>query len=81
MGNLRNKKGKFTSRKQPAKGESISYSCFFYIMIDIRVNSDLAKTKIVTFALKIIKTTVTREEFILVNVETDKNLSSFDCCV
>ena len=50
-------------------------------MIDIRVNSDLAKTKIVTFALKIIKTTVTREEFILVNVETDTNLSAFDCCV
>ena len=39
---------------------------FFYIVIDTRVNSDLAKTKIVTFALKIInsksvsKTTFTR---------------------
>ena len=38
----------------------------FYIMIDARVNSDLAKTKIVTFVLKIInsksvyKTTFTR---------------------
>ena len=47
-------------------------------MIDTRVNSDLAKTKIVTFALKIVnsksvsKTTFTREEFIRVNVETDK---------
>ena len=48
-------------------------------MIDTRVNSDLAKTKIVTFALKIInsksvsKTTLTRGEFIRLNVETDKN--------
>ena len=52
-------------------------------MIDTRVNSDLAKTKIVTFALKIInkksvsKTTFTQGEFIRVNVETDKNLSVF----
>ena len=30
MGNLRDKKGKFTSRKQPANGESISCSCFLY---------------------------------------------------
>ena len=56
-------------------------------MIDILVNSDLAKTKIVTFALKIIssksvsKTTFSRGEFIQVNVETDKNLSEFSCCV
>ena len=48
---------------------------FFNIMIDTRVNSDLAKTKIVTFALKIIssksvsKTTFTRGKFIRV---TDK---------
>ena len=48
---------------------------------------DLAKIKIVTFALKIInsknvsKTTFTRWEFIRVNVETDKNLSLFACCV
>ena len=47
---------------------------FINIMIDTRVNSDLAKTKIVTFALKMInnksvsKTTFTREEFIRVNV-------------
>ena len=60
---------------------------FFYIMIDTRVNSDLAKTKIVTFALKIIgskslsKTTFTRGEFIQVNMETDKHLSVFACCV
>ena len=54
MGNLRDKKGKFTSRKQLTNGESISCSWgFFYIMIDSRVNSDLAKTKIVTFALKL----------------------------
>ena len=39
-GELRGKKGKFTSRKQLASGESISYSCFFYITIDTRVNSD-----------------------------------------
>ena len=56
-------------------------------MIDTRVNSDLAETKIVTFALKIInsksvsKTMFTRGEFIRVNVETDKNLSVFACCV
>ena len=62
--------------------------CFcLYIMIDTRVNSDLAKTKIVTFALKIINsksvsnTTFTGGEFIQVNVETDKNLSEFACCV
>ena len=56
MGNLRDKKGKLTSRKQLANGESISCSCFFLnIMIDTRVNSDLTKTKIVTFVLKIIK--------------------------
>ena len=54
MGNWRDKKGKFTSRKQLANGESIPCSCFFYIMIDTRVNSDLAETEIVTFALKII---------------------------
>ena len=60
---------------------------FFHIMIDACVNSDLAKTKIVTFALKIInsksvsKTTFTRGEFIRENVETDKNLSVFACCV
>ena len=59
----------------------------FYVMIDTRVNSDLAETKIVTFALKIInsksvsKTTFTRGEFIRVNVETDKNLSLLACCV
>ena len=47
-------------------------------MIDTRVNSDLAKTKIVTFALKIInsrgvsKTTFTQGKFIRVNVETIK---------
>ena len=90
MGNLRDKKGKFTSRKQLAKGESISCSCFLYtyIMIDTRVNSDLAKTKIITLALKIInsksvsRTRFTRGEFIRVNVETpDKNLSVFACCV
>ena len=52
MGNLRDKKGKFTSRKQLANGESISCSCFFYIVIDTRVNSDLAKTKFVTFCVK-----------------------------
>ena len=52
----------------------------FFIMIDTRVNSDLAETKIVTFALKIInsksvsKTTFTRGEFIRVNVERNKNL-------
>ena len=60
---------------------------FFNIMIDTRANSDLAKTKIVTFALKIInsksvpKITFTQAEFIRVNVETDKNLSVFACCV
>ena len=87
IGNLRDKKGKSTSRKQLADGESISCSCFFYIMIDTRVNSDLAKTKIVTFALKIVnrksvfKTTFARGEFIRLNVETEKNLSVFACCV
>ena len=56
-------------------------------MIDTHVNSDLAKTKIVTFALQIInsksvsKTTFTRVEFIRMNVETDKNLSLLACCV
>ena len=46
--------------------ESQFYVVFFYIMIDTRVNSDLAETKIVTFVLKIInsksvsKTTFTR---------------------
>ena len=60
--------GNFTSRKQLANGESFSCTCFFFhIMIDTRVNSDLAKTKIVTFALKInsksvSKTTLTRGE-------------------
>ena len=74
MGNLRVKKGKFTSRKQLANGESISCSCCFpfYIMIDILVNFDFAKTIIVTFVLKIInsksvfKTTFTRGGFIRV---------------
>ena len=86
MGNLRGKKGKFTSLKQLANGESISCSWFFYIMIDTRVNSDLDKTKIVTFKLKIInsksvsKTTFTRGEFNRVIVETDKNLSVFAFC-
>ena len=62
-------------------------SCFFYIMIDTRVNSDWAKTIIFTFVLKIIssksvsKTTFTRGGFIRVNVETDKNLSVFVCYV
>ena len=53
MGNLRDKKGKFTSQKQLANGESISCCCcfFIYIMIDTCVNSDLAK--IVTFSLKL----------------------------
>ena len=56
-------------------------------MIDTRVNSDLPKTQIVMFALKIInsktvsKTTFTRGEFIKVNVETDKTLSVFANCV
>ena len=54
MGNLRDKKGKFTSRKQLANGESISCSCFLYITIDTCVNSDWAKTVIVKFLLKII---------------------------
>ena len=88
MGNLRDKKRKFTSQKQEANGESILCSClFFKIMIDTRVNSDLAKTQIVKFALKIInsksvsKTTFTRGEFIRVNVETDKNLSVFANCL
>ena len=46
--------------------ESQFHVVAFYIMIDTRVNSDLDKTKIVTFALKIInsksvsKTTFTR---------------------
>ena len=66
MGNLRDKKGKFTSRKQLANGESISRSCFFDIMIDTCVNSDWAKTIIVTFVLKIINS---------------KNLSVFICRV
>ena len=49
-------------------------------------NSGLAKTKIFTFALKIINsksvfnTTFTRGEFIRVNVETVKNFSVFACC-
>ena len=91
MGSLRDKKEKFTSRKQLANRESISCGCFIYIyiyiMIDTRVNSDLAKTKIAKFALKIInsksvyKTTFTRGEFIRVNVEKDKNLSVFAFCV
>ena len=52
---------------------------FFHIMIDTNVNSDWAKTIIVTFVLKIInnksvsKTTFTRGGFIRVNVETNKN--------
>ena len=87
MGNLRDKKGKFTSRKQLANGQSISCSCFCYFTIDTRVNSDLAKTIIVTFALKIInsksvsKTTFIRGEFTRVNVETHENLSVFACWV
>ena len=87
-GNLRDKKETFTSRQQLTNGESIFCSCFsLYIMIDTRVDSDLAKTKIVTFALKVInnksvsKTPFTQEEFIRVNVEPDKNLSVFACCV
>ena len=86
VGNWRDKKGKFTSQKQLANGESISYS-FFIIMIDTGVNSDFTRTKIVKFALKIInsksvsKTIFTRGEFIRVNVEMDKNLSVFACCV
>ena len=86
LGNLRDKKGKFTSRKQVANGESISYS-FFHIMIDTRVNSDWAKAIIVTFVLKIIssksvsKIKFTRGGFVRVNVETDKNLSVFICRV
>ena len=53
MGNLRDKNGKFASQKQLESGESISCSCFcLYSMIDTRGNSDLAKTKIVTSALK-----------------------------
>ena len=88
MWNLTDKKGKFTSRKRLANGESISYSCvFLYHEYLTRLNSDLAKTKIVTFALKIInsksasRTTFTREEFIRVNVGMDKNLSVLACCV
>ena len=88
IGNLRDKKEKFTSRKQLANGESISCTCFFfYITIDTRVNSDRAKTIIVTFVLKIInsksvsKTTFTRGGINQVNVETDKNLSVSICCV
>ena len=52
-GNLKDRKGKFTSRKQLANGESISCSCFLYYD-DTRVNSDWAKTIIITFVLKII---------------------------
>ena len=87
MGNLKDKKGKFTSRKQLANGQSISCSCFLNIIVATRVNSDLAKTEVVTFAQKIMnsksvsKTTFTRGEFIRANVETDKNLSVFACCV
>ena len=70
------------------------FVCFFfgggrgvYIMISTRVNSYWAKAIIVTFVLKIINsksvsnTTFTREGFIQVNVETDKNLSLFVCCL
>ena len=55
---------------------------FFYVMIDTRVNSDLATTKIVTFVLKIInsksvsKTTFTRGEFI--RVKATSHLTIFD---
>ena len=86
MGNLRDKKGKFRMRKQLANEDSISFS-FFNSMIDSRVNSDWTKTIIATFVLKIInsksvsKTTFTREGLIRVNVETNKNLSVFSCCV
>ena len=79
MGNLRDKKGKFTSRKQLENGEPISCMLFFKIMTDTRVNSDGAITIIVTFVLEIInsrsvsKTTFTRGGFIRVNMETDKN--------
>ena len=85
MGNLKDKKEKFTSRTQLANRESISCGYFFNIMIDTRVNSDLAESLIVTFVLKIInsksvsKTTVTSGGFIRVNVETDKNLSVLVC--
>ena len=60
MENLRYKRGEgggFTSRKQLANVES--YSCiFFSITKDTRVNSDWAKTIIVTFVLKIINSKV-----------------------
>ena len=35
MGNLRDKKGKFTNRKQLANGESISCSCFSLLFNNI----------------------------------------------
>ena len=88
IGNLRDKKGKFTSQKQLANGESISCSCFLYsIMIDTHANSDLVKAKLVTFVLKIInsksvsKTTFTGGNLSGLNLETDKNLSVFAYCV
>ena len=86
MGNLKDKKGTFTSQKQLADGESISCS-FLDIMTDTCVSSDWAKTIIVTFVLRIIniksvsKTTFTRVRFIQINVKTDTNLSLFVCCV
>ena len=58
-----------------------------FFMIDIRINSDWAKTIIATFVLKIInsksvsKTTFTRGGFIREKVKTDKNLSVFVCRV
>ena len=56
------------------------------IMVDTRVNSDWAKTIIVTFVLKLInsksvfKTTFTRWGFIRVKMVTDKKFV-FVCCV
>ena len=75
MGNLRDKKGKFTSQKQLANGESSS--CSFFTM-DTPVNSDWAKIIVIAFVLNIInsksvsKATFTQGGFIQVNVETDK---------
>ena len=48
MGNLRDKKGKFTSRKQLANGESILCSCcsFFNIMIVLVQNLIWLKLKL-----------------------------------
>ena len=65
IGNLRDKKRKFTRRKQLANGEPISCSCFIYIMIGTHIISDLAETKMVKFALKIINSkSVSKTTFI-----------------